>query len=289
MSTSTGASVIIDKEGNKKVVKMSEHQYIGSGEKDEVELNRLRLMERILDPTTIRHLEMIGVAKGWKCLEVGAGAGSVAQWLSMRVGPVGKIMATDIDIRFLRQLSTPNLEIRQHDIVKDNLETGQYDLVHCRTVLMQLAEPEKAMNRMADAVRPGGWLILEETDYGSIVSTDITNPSAVLFTTILRTVADFLRKKRIVDPYFGRQVRELIEQHGFIDVIQEGWTCMCRGGEPMARFDAATIQMAAKPLIGAGLLSQEQHDSVQRLFLDQTFNYPGLTMFSAWGRRPVKS
>ncbi len=77
---------------------MSEHQYIGSGETDEVELNRLRLLERLFDPTTTRHLEMIGVSKGWKCLEVGAGAGSVAQWLSMRVGPAGKILATDIDV-----------------------------------------------------------------------------------------------------------------------------------------------------------------------------------------------
>jgi hypothetical protein len=54
---------------------MSEHRYIASSEKDEVELNRLRLLERIFDPTTTRHLEMLGVAEGWNCLEVGAGAG----------------------------------------------------------------------------------------------------------------------------------------------------------------------------------------------------------------------
>lgn len=267
---------------------MSEHRYVGSSEKDEVELNRLRLLETIFDPTTTRHLETIGVAESWKCLEVGAGAGSVAQWLSRRVGPKGKIVATDIDTRFLRQLSIPNLEIRQHDIVKDNLETGQYDLVCCRTLLMQLLEPEKGLKRMADAVRPSGWLMIEEFDYGSILSTDVTNPSAGLFTATWRALGDFLRKKRIVDPYFGRRVRGLMEQLGFIAVIQQGWTCMCRGGEPMALFDAATLRMAAKPMIGAGLLTQEQHDSVQRLLLDQTFNYPGPTMFSARGRKPTQ-
>ena len=267
---------------------MSERRYIASSEKDEVELNRLRLMERILDPTTTRHLEMIGVTEGWKCLEVGAGAGSVAQLLSARVGTTGKVVATDIDTRFLRQVSLPNLEIRQHDIVKDDLETGRYDLVHCRTLLMQLPEPEKGLKRMVDAVRPGGWLMIEETDHGSILSTDVTNPSAVLLTSTWRALNDFLRKKRIVDPYFGRRVRSLIEQLGFIDVAQEGWTCMCRGGEPMARFDAATMQMATRPMISAGLLTQEQHDSIQRLLLDQTFNFLGLTMFSAWGRKPVQ-
>jgi hypothetical protein len=57
----------------------------------------------------------------------------------------------------------------------------------------------------------------------------------------------------------------------------------------MALFDAATFQMAAKPMIGAGLITQEQHDSMQRLLRDPTFNYPGFTMFSAWGRKPAQA
>ncbi|MFH0748729.1 MAG: hypothetical protein V1915_02260 [Candidatus Bathyarchaeota archaeon] len=118
------------------------------------------------------------------------------------------------------------------------------------------------------------------------MSADVTNPSALIATATLRTMADFLRKRNITDMYFGRRVRGLIEQLGFIDVLHEGWTCMCRGGDPMARFDAASCQMAAKPLIAAGVLTQEQLDSVQSLFFDPTFNYPGLTMFSALGWKP---
>jgi len=268
-------------------VTMSEPRYFASDEKYEVELNRLRSLEGVYDPTTIRHLEMIRVSEGWNCLEVGAGAGSVTQWLSIHVGPAGKVVATDIDPRFLRRLSVPNLEIRQHDILKDDLETGWYDLVYCRGVLMHLSEPEKGLKRMADAVRPGGWLLIEEFDYGSSLSTDVTNPSAVLFTSTLRALFDFHRKRGIVDPYFGRRVRSLVEQLGFVDVGQEGWTRMFRGGEPMARLSAMTLQAAAKPMIAAGLLTQEQHDSVQRLYLDPAFYYLGLTMFAAWGRRPA--
>lgn len=55
---------------------MSEHRYLHSTTKDEIEFNRLRLLERIDDPTTICHLEMIGISEGSNCLEVGAGAGS---------------------------------------------------------------------------------------------------------------------------------------------------------------------------------------------------------------------
>jgi ubiquinone/menaquinone biosynthesis C-methylase UbiE len=270
-------------------IKMSEHTHIGSAETDEVELVRLRLMEDIFDPITTRHLEMLGIAKGWKCLEVGARAGSVAQWLTTRVGRIGKVVATDIETRFLEQFRVPNIEIRQHDIVTDNLEAGEYDLVHCRTLLMQLTEPEKALKQMADAMRPGGWLIIEETDHGSILSSDYTDPSAAPLTAIWRAVNGFLYKKKIVNPYFGRQVRDLVEQLKLIDVTQEGWTCVCRGGEPMAMFDAATLQMAAKPVIGAGLLTKEQLDDALCLLQDPTFMYPALTLFSTCGKKPAQA
>ena len=139
---------------------------------------------------------------------------------------------------------------------------------------------------MADAVRPGGWLLIEEFDYGSVLSTDVTNPSAVLYTTTVRALFDFLRKGGVFDAFFGRRVRGLVEQFGFVDVGQEGWTCMCRGGEPMARFSSASLRAAAKPMIAAGLLTQEQHDKVQCLYFDPAFNYLGLTVFAAWGKRP---
>jgi hypothetical protein len=44
--------------------------------------------------------------------------------------------------------------------------------------------------------------------------------------------------------------------------------------------------MSAKPLIGAGQLKQEQLDSILQVLRDPTFYYLGLTMFSAWGRKP---
>jgi SAM-dependent methyltransferase len=265
---------------------MSQHMPISSTETEEEKLNRLRRLEAVLDPVTTRHLETISVTEGWKCLEAGAGAGSVAQWLSTRVGSKGNVVATDIDTRLLERLSFPNLEIRQHDIVNDDLEEDKYDLVHCRSVLVALQEPEKALKRMADAVRPGGWLIIEEDDYGSILSTDITNPAAAPFVAFWRGGIDRLRKMRILDPLIGRQVRGLVEQLGFIDVSHEGWTHINRGGDPMAQFDAANMQFSAKLAIEAGQLAQEQFDSILHLLQDPTFYYLGLTMFSAWGRKP---
>lgn len=56
----------------------------------------------------------------------------------------------------------------------------------------------------------------------------------------------------------------------------------------MARFDLAAAQMAAQPMIDAGFLAPETLEMMQKLLMDTTFDYPGLTMFSAWGRKPVE-
>jgi 2-polyprenyl-3-methyl-5-hydroxy-6-metoxy-1,4-benzoquinol methylase len=60
------------------------------------ERDRLRLMSDLLDPSSRFHLERIGVVAGWCCLEIGAGNGSLSQWLAQRVGPTGHVIATDI-------------------------------------------------------------------------------------------------------------------------------------------------------------------------------------------------
>src|SRR5882724_5901840 len=96
------------------------------------ELARLRLIEDECDPQTFRYLETIGVGEGWRCLEVGAGAGSAVRWLSERVGPKGRVVATDIDPRFIGDLREPNIQVRRLDITCDDVEPGYYDLVHSR-------------------------------------------------------------------------------------------------------------------------------------------------------------
>src|SRR5262249_38942010 len=101
---------------------------------------RLMLLEAWLDPGTISHLRAVGVGPGWRCLTVGSGGGSITAWLCQQVGPSGRVVATDIDTRFLEALDYPNLEVRRHDIVTDELEVGAFDLVQVRAVRIHLGE-----------------------------------------------------------------------------------------------------------------------------------------------------
>src|SRR4051812_38250562 len=83
--------------------------------------DRLGALEALWDPGTQSVIEALGIAPGWRCLEVGAGAGSIAAWLAARVAPDGDVLATDLSTRHLDGLSAPNLEVRRHDILKDPL------------------------------------------------------------------------------------------------------------------------------------------------------------------------
>jgi ubiquinone/menaquinone biosynthesis C-methylase UbiE len=130
---------------------------------------RLEAAEDLMDDGTIRVLERLGTRSGWRCLEVGAGGGSIARWLAERVAPLGHVVATDINTRDLKTSGHATLEVRQHDIVADPIEEAAFDLVHARLVLEHLRERDQVLDKLARALRPGGWLVVEDVDYVSAI------------------------------------------------------------------------------------------------------------------------
>jgi trans-aconitate methyltransferase len=81
-----------------------------------------------------------------------------------RVGPEGQVPATDIGLTWLAEAAAPSIEIRWHDVVRDDPPVGEFDLVHARLVLCHLPGRDEAMRRMVRALRPGGWLVVEDFD-----------------------------------------------------------------------------------------------------------------------------
>lgn len=136
--------------------------------REEAEDERLDLLEQLFDPGSRRRREL--ARPGWRCLEIGAGRGSMAVWLAERVGRAGQLVATDIDCRYLERLDLPNLQVVRHNIVDDPVDVlgpGSFDLVCARLVLFWLAgRQQEAVRQMVRCLRPGGWLIDEEGDWG---------------------------------------------------------------------------------------------------------------------------
>ena len=88
--------------------------------REAAEDERLDLLEQIYDPVSRRRRAL--VQPGWRCLEVGAGRGSMAVWLAEQVGATGHVVATDVDTRYLSRLELPNLEVIEHNILEDPLD-----------------------------------------------------------------------------------------------------------------------------------------------------------------------
>jgi SAM-dependent methyltransferase len=258
-----------------------EHQYVFGQSADQSERERLALLERTLDPLSQRRLVALGVQPGWRCLEVGAGRGSVVRWLAAQVGPRGRVVATDINLRFLAEVQLPNVEVRQHDIRTDPLETGMYDLAHCRAVLMHVPDPERVVGRLVEALRIGGWLLIEETDLSSSRGADASHPLTESFNRERQELADRIARAKLFDPYLGRRVRGFLDGAGLTEIETEGVNHIVRGGEPEAQYARLSLQA----FVERGALEPGEFGALQRGYLDPSFRFITRTNFGAWGQR----
>ena len=246
---------------------------------------RLDLLETLDDPGTFQHLEAIGVAEGWRCLEIGAGGGSVASWLCRRVGSRGRVVATDLETRFLDELEHQNLEVRRHNLASDALESNEYDLVHARSVLMHLPQRDAALGSLVRAARPGGWVLLEEPD-SSFDAPDLASPKAsqALYRRVTDAIYRFVRD-RGVDPTFGGGLYGRLRALGLQELRGEGRLHFFRGGaEPRSPHMPAFAEIRDL-VVGQGRVSAEEYDDFLALAEDPEFTWREPMLISVFGRR----
>jgi SAM-dependent methyltransferase len=253
---------------------------------DKAERERLAAIEAGLDPFTIECLEKIGVREGSNCLEVGAGAGSITQWLCHRVGPSGKVVATDLQTKFLEAIDAPNLEIRKHNVTKEDFEPQTFDLVMARKVLEHLRDPSAALSRMAAALKPGGWLLAEDTDLASFIR--ISFPHRQRFE---RAYGKFLKAMTSAgfQPHLGTRLGDELRAVGLEHVSLKGGVVEATGGSdhPCLKVYRMTIQRMRERMTSAGLLTNEEVD--QFLADLQSPKLHAITAIHcyAWGRKPA--
>jgi SAM-dependent methyltransferase len=252
--------------------------------REAAEDERLGLLERLYDPVSRRRRAL--VEKGWRCLEVGAGRGSMAVWLVEQVGPAGQVVATDLDTRYLQGLDLPNLEVIEHNILEDPLEVlgpGSFDLVCSRLTLFHLVgRQEVAMRQMTKCLRPGGWLIDEDADWGTIAPVDPAHPLYDGYRRVWRG-GDWWTA-RGYDKAFGQKLPALFERCGLQDIRHEATTEVVRGGSPWARWWAVTLEVINE--LGAGDQSDQREVEVMTAALaDPTVWLLRELLHACWARR----
>jgi SAM-dependent methyltransferase len=145
------------------------HSYVFT-DPSERETARLGLLAALLDPQHRAALEAAAVGPASRCLEVGAGAGTIARWLASRLGPGGHVEATDIDLTHLTGPVPASMTVRRLDVTTDPLPERSFDLITARNVLHHLPGWREVIARLSAALRPGGYLVLVEPDTGSGVT-----------------------------------------------------------------------------------------------------------------------
>jgi len=245
---------------------------------------RFTALPQLYDSSTTLHVERLGIQPGWACLEVGAGGGSIARWLAERVGPSGRVLATDIDTRFLARYNEPPLEIRQHDITSDPLPEGAFDLVHTRLLLGHLPARDTALNRMVAALKPGGWLLVEEFDALSLPPDAKINP--VEQTLGLDQAMREVMTARGVDLRLGRLLPGRFRTHGLVDVDAEGRVLLWPGGSTGSLLMRANLEQLREPIVAGSGISESEFDEKLARFDDPDIINPSPIMWSVWGRRP---
>jgi ubiquinone/menaquinone biosynthesis C-methylase UbiE len=251
---------------------------------------RFTSLETLYDPWTIRHLEACGIGTGWQCWEAGGGGGSIAAWLAERCSPTGHVLVTDIDPRFLAVLATLDqsaIEIQRHNIGTDPLPAQTFDLIHARLVLIHVPAREQALQRLVTALKPGGWLVIEDFDRTFLDFSYPTNNAdqAALYLKMQAALGQ-LMEARGVDPTWGRSLYRRLRALGLVNLSMEGYVAVREGKSPGAQLTRAGFEQIRDEAINAGFITNEEVEQVLILLDDPDFAFGAPILFTACGRRP---
>jgi hypothetical protein len=238
----------------------------------------------------MRHMDALGVGPGWSCLELGGGGGSITDWLCKRVGKTGRVMATDLDTRFLEAIDAPNLQVRCHNCVDEELPESSFDLIHARLLFEHLPPREQVLERLVRSLKPGGWMLIEDLDWRGVLG----NPPMV----INYPVDDTGRSRRVwrgivgvmcnagYNQTFGAELLPLFIGFGLEDVSAEARNHIVQGGSPGSGAIRWTMESLRDRMVAGKRASRRDIDAEIEGSYDPQRRRSGPTMIATWGRRP---
>jgi SAM-dependent methyltransferase len=251
---------------------------------DPVAAQRLDLLSAVLDGFTVSRLSTLGDLTGRRCLELGAGNGSIAGWLADQTGPSGQVLATDINTRSIP--ADRRYTVVRHDLTTDPLPDGPWDVIHARLVLGHLPGRQDILRRLAAGLAPDGALAIEEWDdsHAGLVLAAPEPDAATLLPTYLTAVEQLLTARGL-DHDWAWQVHAAMVGAGLVDVDTVVHARSWPGGSAGALHHAANIRLLRQRILEAGMTG-EQLDRLSGFLHDPRMVVRGLLTISTVGHRP---
>jgi SAM-dependent methyltransferase len=257
------------------------YTFDGAGHTDE----QLATLGHLLDPVTIRVLSRLPLPPTARCLELGAGGGSIVRWLAHRLQPPGQVVAADLDVTRLTPSDT--IEVRRHDLRDGSPDGGPWDLIHARLVLLHLPHRRRLLRQLAQRLAPGGWLVLGE--FSSEPLAVLTAPhdrDAELFGRVIDAFRRVLAGNG-ADLEWAWQVHPTMVGTGLVGVHTQAYTESWAGGGAGARLHHLNSRQTQPALLDLGV-SEAELDRFRVLVADPVFAARSWQLVCTRGQRPSR-
>ncbi|MGO1165166.1 MAG: class I SAM-dependent methyltransferase [Janibacter sp.] len=243
------------------------------------------LLEHLFDPTTREALQEVGLRPGQRCLEVGAGGGSIARWMAEQVGPTGSVLAVDLETEHV--VEQPGVEVRRHDIRDGAPDDGPFDLIHARLVLPHLPERERILRDLVAALAPGGWLVLGEmTDRHPEALAAPSSSDLALFSYMQHLSMDVVSPASGLSFEWGVEAPGQMVAAGLVEISGVEQSHTSAGGSAGSLLHR-NLNIQAEPLLRQAGATTAQLERYRELMLDPAFVAWFYQFVCLRGRRPA--
>lgn len=252
---------------------------------------RLQRQAEELAPDSAVLLDWVGVRPGDSAIDLGCGPRGVIDLLAERVAPGGRVVGLDADpahvamaSEFVASQGLSDVQVVCGDARHTSLESGSFDLVHARTLLITVPRPAEVLGEMVRLARPGGWVAGLEPD----TEAAICYPPHPAFDRLCEIFAVAFSRNG-ADPLFGRRLAELYRQAGLEEVTVKVRAGVYPAGHSRRTIRADLVRSMRPQIVEMGLADQqelEELDTAARKHFENpdVLVMPGL-YFLARGRK----
>jgi ubiquinone/menaquinone biosynthesis C-methylase UbiE len=148
------------------IEKLGYEYLLGDGDK---EIDRLRFQHTVWGPVTAKFLDRIGVAEGWRALDVGSGPGFVSMDIRKRIGDSGHLTALEPSESFrtwfakrIAEQNWTNVQIVPGNSFEAELPEAFFDLIFVRWVIGFVPDHREFLLPLVKALKPGGIIAIQD-------------------------------------------------------------------------------------------------------------------------------
>ena len=252
------------------------------------EIERLERQGAAMAPDCTAMLERIGVAEGWRCLDLGCGPRGITDLLSARVGASGHVSGLDADPVFVehgRRHAAANTDFVQGDAYGVALPAGSFDLVHLRFVASTAGAPQKLLREATRLAKPGGIVALQEPDMATL---NCYPPHPAWDALRAALIGAFAAVGSNIS--LGRELFTLARAAGLADVQYRPFLLGVRAGDAIVDYLPSTVESLRGTVLGHRLMTESALDAALALcrahLADPGTVFTMYTVAQVWGRTP---